>query len=128
MANDLPLRYDIEVRQRATFRERIQIPLDCTNREIEASCWQVLNGLRTQEIIQFAIEWTDRAKVVEVPQEDGTTVETIYADFNLMATHEQTTGMETQGVWDLLVIEPNGERTFWMEGIARLNPGMTSGS
>lgn len=125
MANDLPLRYDIEIRQRATFRERIQIPLDCTSREIEASCWQVLNGLRTEQLIQFTVEWNDRAKPVEVPQEDGTTAEVIYADFNLFASHEQTTLMEVQGVWDLLVIEPNGERTFWMEGIARLNPGMS---
>lgn len=127
MANDLPLRYDLEIRQRATFRERIQIPLDCTDRELAASVWSVRNGLRQDELIPFTIEWLDRAKVVDVPQEDGSTTQVTYADFNLFASHDQTALMELPGVWDLMVVESNGERTFWMEGIAHLNPGMTAG-
>lgn len=128
MANDLPLRFDLEVRQRATFRERIQLPLDCTDREIEASIWQVLGGQRQTEIIKFTTEWLDRAKLVQVPQADGTTKEEIYADFNLVAAWEQTAGMVSPCVWDLLVIEPNGERTYWMEGVANVNYGMTGPS
>lgn len=125
MANDLPIRFDIEVRQRATFRERFQIPLDCTNRDVQASAWSIKGRQRNKLLVQFEVEWENRAKKVNVPQPDGTTVETIYADFYLVASYEQTAQMNVSGVWDLLVIEHNGERTYWMEGIANMNPGMT---
>lgn len=126
---DLPLRYDITIPQRATFRERIQLPIDCTDREVAAQVWEVRNGQRVAKILDFAVDWISRSTPVTVTV-DGEEVEVVYGDFYLVGAWQQTSTVLRQGVWDLLVVDgashaQPGERTYWLEGTASLNPGMT---
>lgn len=126
---DLPLRYDITIPQRATLRERIQLPIDCTDREVAAQVWEVRNGQRVAKILEFEVDWVSRATPMTVTV-DGEEVEVVYADFYLVGAWQQTSNVLRQGVWDLLVVdgetqERPGERTYWLEGTASLNPGMT---
>lgn len=126
---DLPLRYDITIPQRATFRERIQLPIDCSDREVVAQVWEVRNGQRLAKILDLEVEWIDRAAAITVPV-NGEDTTVIYGDLWLNGHWQDTSQVTRQGVWDLLVIDgPScprpGERTYWLEGAAQLNPGMT---
>jgi hypothetical protein len=37
-----------------------------------------------------------------------------------------TTAVVRDGVWDLLVIQPDGDRYFWLEGVAYLDTGVSA--
>jgi hypothetical protein len=126
---DLPLRYDITIPQRATFRERVQIPLDCTDREVKAQVWEVRNGKRFTKLMDLQVVWVNRAVTIDVVV-NGVATPTVYGDFWLVGSWQNTATVQRQGVWDLLVIDgPSlaraGERTYWLEGTALFNPGMT---
>lgn len=126
---DLPLRYDITIHQRATFRERIQLPIDCSDREVVAQVWQARNGKRVSKLLDLSVEWLSRAEPVEVT-EAGVTTTVVYADFYLTCDWASTASLTKQGIWDLLVVdgqtfETPGARTYWLEGLANLNQGMT---
>ena len=99
---DLPLRLDITILQRATFRERLQLPLDCTDREVEAQVWRVRNGRRYEATpaMTFTVDWIDRAAAITV---EGETV--TYGDFYLVGDWQDTTELDGVCQWDLLVIE-----------------------
>lgn len=128
---DLPLRHDITIPQRATFRERIQLPIDCTDREVVAQVWSGRNGQRHQKALDLEVDWIDRAVTLEIDQGDGTTAEVVYGDFYLVGDWSETAEVTLRdGLWDLLVIDGEslataGERTYWLEGIATINPGMS---
>lgn len=127
---DLPLRYDITIPQRATFRERIQLPIDCTDREVLAEVWKVRNGKRQVKLLTFGVEWINRNALLEITVDGETRTET-YADFYLIADWEATALLDDAAQWDLLVIDgaawpTEGERTYWLEGVAQLNQGLTS--
>jgi hypothetical protein len=127
---DLPLRYDITIPQRATFRERIQLPIDCTDREVVAEVWKVRNGKRQTKLLTFAVEWINRAVPITVTQ-DGETSEVVYGDFYLVGSWQDTAALEEPAQWDLLLIEgPSlpraGERNYWLEGLASINQGLST--
>lgn len=127
---DLPLRYDITIAQGATYRERFQLPIDCTDREVVAQVWSTRNGRKTTKLLDLDVEWVDRAVVIPI-EIDGETTDVTYGDFYLIASWEDTTEMDSLGIWDLLLVEGEsserpGERNYWLEGVARVNPGMTA--
>lgn len=128
---DLPLRYDITIPQRATFRERIQLPIDCADREVVAQVWKVRNGRRLEVQLTFGVEWVDRSAELTVASADGSETVVTYGDFYLVADWEATALLQDPAQWDLLVIEGaslerSGERTYWLEGLANLNLGLSS--
>ena len=101
-----PARYDITVYQRATFRRRFTLPFDCTGYTVEAQIW---SNRRVTKIVQFDVEWVD--------QEEGI--------FELVADFTQTSTTIKNGKWDLMVIYPNQDRNYWVEGDVIVDPGYT---
>jgi hypothetical protein len=101
-----PARYDITVYQRATFRRRFTLPFDCTGHTIEAQIW---SNRRVTKIVQFDVEW--------VNQEEGI--------FELVADFTQTSTTVKNGKWDLMVVYPNQDRNYWVEGDVIVDPGYT---
>jgi hypothetical protein len=107
-----PGRRDITIPQRGTFRERMRLradgePLDCTGYQLVAQVW---DRRRIQLLADGQIEWVDR--------EHGL--------FDLVIQWQATTAITNDGQWDLLVIEPGGDRYFWLEGTAFLDRNFSS--
>lgn len=97
-----PATLDITVHQRATYRQQIRLkadddPLDATGYEIVAEVW---DQYRNNKYADFDIEWLNQAEGL----------------FDLVLTHEQTELIDQDAYWDMLVIEPSGDRYFWLEG------------
>lgn len=104
-----PGRRDITIPQRATFRERMRLkaggqPLNATGYQLVAQVW---DRRRTTKYADLAIEWVDQATGL----------------FELVLQYPASTAVVKDGVWDLLVIEPSGDRRYWLEGAAWLDVG-----
>lgn len=104
-----PGRHDITIPQRATFREPLRLkadgaPLDLTGYEAVAQVW---DRKRTTKLAELSIEWVDRS--------DGR--------LDLVLGHQLTRTFDKDGEWDLLLIQPNGDRFYWLEGKAYRDPG-----
>ena len=115
-----PGRYDITIPQRADFRLRLRlstapdgnpasakVPIDAEGYEIAAQCW---SGDRSTLYGSFTVEWIERAEGL----------------FELVMTAAETALITQDCQWDLLVIEPSGSRSYWLEGRATLNSGLSS--
>jgi len=92
--------------QRASFRRRFKLPFNCIGHEVAAQAWTYR---RITQLLQFETEWIDR--------EQGL--------FDLTADFSDTKNVKKNGEWDLLVIYPNQERYFWVEGALIFDPGYT---
>ena len=101
-----PAKLDLTVYQRATLRKRFRFPFDCTGYEVKAQIW---SAYRVKKLVDFETEWIDRA--------DGTC--DIVADFS------ETVFNAKGAQWDLLLIYPNLERHFWVEGGITVDAGFT---
>lgn len=101
-----PAKYNIRIPQRATFRQFFNLPINCTGHTIVAQVW---SEKRRSKIIEFDVEWTNQAQ----------------GEFYLVADHIQTEKMKKDGEWDLMVIYPNTERDYWLEGQAIVDFGYT---
>jgi len=73
---------------------------------VEAQVW---SSRRVTKLVQFDVEWVD--------QEEGL--------FDLVADFSQTKTTIKNGQWDLMVVYPNGERFYWVEGAVIIDPGYT---
>lgn len=101
-----PATLDITIHQRATFRQEFTLPFDCTGHTVVAQVWK---EKRRSLLFEFTVEWIDQAA----------------GEFYLVAEFQDTTKMTKNGVWDLMVIYPNNERFYWIEGAAILDLGVT---
>lgn len=102
-----PGRYDITIPQRGTFRKRMRLkagglPLDATGYELVAQVW---DRRRTTKLAECVTNWLDR--------ETGL--------FELVIQYPVTRVITQDGQWDLMVIEPGGDRYYWLEGTAYLD-------
>lgn len=70
---------------------------------------QVWKEKRRSLLFEFTVEWINRS----------------LGKFYLVASYADTTKMVKNGVWDLMVVYPNGERFYWIEGNAIIDPGVT---
>lgn len=114
----VPATYNLRIPQRATFRQEFTLPFDCTAKTVEGQVW---NSRRTKLLLQFTTVWVDRAE--EVPDTDP---QEYKGRFRLEADWELTRLVKDSGVWDLLVIDDQtGERDYYLEGAATLDPGYT---
>lgn len=111
-----PGRYDLVLPQRATYRERFRLPIDCTDREVVAQIWSMRGRERLTKLADLTVTWVDRAVVI-----DGETK----GVFDLSASAEITAAVTQPAQWDLLVIEPNTERNYWLHGAVILDPGLS---
>ena len=107
-----PGRHDITIPQRATFRERLRLkadgaPLDLTGYQAVAQVW---DRKRTAKLADLTIDWIDRDA----------------GELDLVLAHTATAAITKDGQWDLLLIQPNGERYYWLEGTAFVDPGYSA--
>lgn len=70
---------------------------------------QVWSKRRVTKYIEFNVEWIDR--------EEGL--------FEIVGNFGETRVMSRDGEWDLMVVSPNGDRNYWLEGIATLDHNFT---
>lgn len=107
-----PARRDILIPQRGTLRMRMRLkasgaPLDATGYQLVAQVW---DRRRTQKLAEFTPTW--------ISQPTGL--------FELLMQWPATTPIVKDGEWDLMVIEPSGDRYFWLEGRAIVDLGYSS--
>lgn len=107
-----PGRRDITIPQRATFRERMRLkadgaPLNATGYQLVAQVW---DRRRTTKYADMTVVWIDQVTGL----------------FELVLQYPATTAVVKDGVWDLLVIEPGGDRYYWLEGNAFLDQGLSA--
>jgi len=100
--------YPINIPRRATFRQRFQLPFDCTGHELYAQAWTTVR--RTKKLLDFSIEWVDQVEGI----------------FDLVADSVDTQKVSGDGYWDLLVVYPNNESDYWVRGPATVDLGYTS--
>jgi hypothetical protein len=103
-----PAVYPITIPRRATYRQRFQLPFDCTGHDLYAQVWTTIR--RTKKLLDFSIEWIDQA--------DGV--------FDLVGDSPDTERVSKDGYWDLLVVYPNGESDYWLRGPATVDIGYTA--
>lgn len=82
-------------------------PLNATGYQLVAQVW---DRRRTQKLAEFTPTWIDQANGL----------------FELLMQWPATTSVVKDGEWDLLVIEPGGDRYFWLEGRAILDPNYSA--
>lgn len=115
-----PGRYDLVLPQRATYRERFRLPIDCTDREVVAQIWSMRGRERLTKLADLTVTWVDRAVVI-----DGETK----AVFDLSASAEITAAVAQPAQWDLLVVDGdtlhNGDQNYWLHGAVVLDPGLS---
>ena len=102
-----PARYDITIPQRGTFRKTMRlkadgVPLIATGYQLVAQVW---NRRRTTKFADGVINWIDQATGL----------------FELVIQYPVTRLITEDGQWDLMVIEPGGDRYYWLEGTAFLD-------
>jgi len=107
-----PARRDITIPQRATFRQRMRLKaggqsLNATGYQLVAQVW---DRRRTTKYADLTVQWIDQATGL----------------FELVLQYPGTTAVVKDGMWDLLVIQPDGDRYFWLEGMAYLDTGMSA--
>lgn len=107
-----PARRDITIPQRATFRDRMRLkaggqPLNATGYQLVAQVW---DRRRLTKYADLTVVWIDQATGL----------------FELVLQYPGTTAVVKDGCWDLLVIEPGGDRYFWLEGNAYLDQGLSA--
>ena len=107
-----PARRDIVIPQRGTLRMRMRLksagqPLNATGYQLVAQVW---DRRRTQKLADFTPTW--------ITQTSGL--------FELLMQWPVTTPIVKDGEWDLMVIEPGGDRYFWLEGRAIVDPGYSA--
>jgi hypothetical protein len=107
-----PGRHDITIPQRATFREPLRLkangaPLNLAGYDAVAQVW---DRRRTTKQAELAIDWVDRTA----------------GRIDLVLAHTLTATIVKDGQWDLLLIQPNGERYYWLEGTAYIDLGYSA--
>jgi hypothetical protein len=111
----VPATYDLRIPQRATFEQEFTLPFDCNGKTVLAQVW---SARRAQMLLEFETVWLNRAEPVVPTGFKGR--------FRLRADWQQTALVTKDGVWDLLVInDATGDRDYYLEGKAVLDPGQT---
>lgn len=107
-----PGRYDITIHQGATFvlpiqyKDSTNTPVNMSGHTISGTLWSN-NG--TTKLATFSSPWTAQAS----------------GSFSLRLEASTTSGITEQGQYDILVIQPNGDKYYMLEGTAFLNPGLS---
>jgi len=103
---------DITIHQGATFSLDLQY-LDSTGTGVDMAGYTVASKIveRTANVVlaTFTATFTDQA----------------VGKFNLKLSSTVTTALTQEGLYDVLVTQPNGEKFFLLQGRAKLDPGIT---
>ena len=108
-----PATYNITIVKGATFSRRFILkdstntPINLSGHQIKAEIW---SHLRKVKLATFTVIWNSRSQ----------------GDFTLVLTPEQTRSILYTGYWDILVINPDQSKDYWIRGIASCVEGFTS--
>lgn len=101
-----PATWPITITPGRTYRGSFKAPFNCVGYEFYASCCDPENGVK---LFDFDIEWVNQIEGL----------------FSIVASKTTTTLLTKNAVWDLLVVQPNGESFDMLEGPVRLDPFCT---
>ena len=107
-----PGRYDITIHQGATFVLPVQYkdstgtPVKMSGHTVSGTLW---NNNGTSKLANFTTEWLAQAS----------------GYFELSLAASGTSLVTGQAQYDVLVVEPSGEKYYLLEGTAFFNPGFT---
>lgn len=107
-----PAYYELVIPNQATFAQTFQLkggdgePLDMAGYEVRASMWT--EDKRTK-LADFGFEWVDQS----------------IGKFVLSIPESVTANMAKDGMWDLLVINPDLTEDYWLRGPAVVSKGYT---
>lgn len=107
-----PGRYDITIHQGATFVLPVQYkdstgtPVNMSGHTVSGTLW---NNNGTGKLANFTTEWLTQAS----------------GYFELSLAASGTSLVTGQAQYDVLVVEPSGEKYYLLEGTAFFNPGFT---
>ena len=107
-----PARYDITIHQGATFNLGLQyrtgsgVPVNMSGYTVSAQLWN-RNG--TAKLANFATPWTDQASGV----------------FKISLASSVTSGITEQGQYDVLILEPGGDKSYLLQGTAFIDLGLS---
>jgi hypothetical protein len=104
--------YNIKLQRRADysvelqFRDSDKVPLDLTGWQVAAQAW---DPARTTKHADFTIEYIDRYN----------------GRVRLKLSYVQTASFPRELVYDVLLINPQGEREYYIEGSIATSEGYT---
>lgn len=98
-ATVIAVEYDLIVPQRATLREKFELPFDGRGKVFAAQAWTTYD--KTQLICEFEIE---------IVQLTPTTILYINADW------QDLVNVSGSGYWDFAVDNEDGTRDHWLKG------------
>lgn len=107
-----PAYYEIVIPNQATFKQTFQLkagdgsPMDMLGCQVRASVW---TEDKCQKIADFDFEWIDQA----------------IGKFTLSIDEAKTTTITKNGIWDLLVVNPDLTEDYWLRGPAVVAKGYT---
>lgn len=103
----VPGRYDLTIYQRATFKQRITLPIDLTGHSVYAQIW---DKKRRNKVLDIDIQLINEASGI----------------FDIVIEWPDTTPLKKAAEWDLMVEYANGDREYWLEGLVVIDPGLTA--
>jgi hypothetical protein len=107
-----PARYDITVHQGATFSLALQyrtssgVPVNMSGYTVEAQLWN-RNG--TAKLANFTTPWVNQASGI----------------FKLFLGSSVTSGITDQGQYDVLITEPDGNKSYLLQGTSFIDLGLS---
>lgn len=119
--------YELVIPQRATLEEGpIWLPFDGTPifaadppAGIYASVW--VNDKRTAKLLDLEVIVDDEVVIGDDPENP----DSVECRIRLRADWAVTRAVKRSGYWDLLVVWPNGDRDYYLEGPATINRNVT---
>lgn len=107
-----PAQLDLTIQQNATFSVALQLKdstgtaLNMTGYTVAAQVW---SAGRLSKITDLTFTWTAQ----------------LTGQFKLSLTAAQTTLIGPDGVWDMLVTNPDGTKDYWLRGSVSTEVGYT---
>ena len=107
-----PAVYDITIHQGATFELRLQykdasgVPINMSGYTVDAQLW---NRLGTAKLANFSTPWETQASGI----------------FKIRLASSVTSGITEQGQYDVMIAEPNGDKSYLLQGNAFIDLGLT---
>lgn len=107
-----PAKYDISIQRGASFSKRFRLkdstgtPLNLTGHGVYAEIW---TKLKTEKLADFQVIWNNRSQ----------------GDFNLILSPEATAAIDKVGYWDILIVNPDNTKDYWVRGRSGLEEGYT---
>jgi hypothetical protein len=115
----VPGEYKLVIPQRATLEETFWLPFDATGCEFYASVWT--NEKRESVLLNLEVI-VDEVLVIGEDPENPLSEE---CKIRVRADWDDTKTVTKNGYWDLLVVQTNGDRDFYLNGPAVLDRNVT---